>query len=550
MQRIDPPRPVDAAQRLQDVALRLRLHGPSRPAGDDFTAALDELSALAEELSAGQSAPGGQVYLEEVHAEAQTQRLRYQELFDFAPDGYLVTDSRGLIQEANHAAALLLRARKDFLVGKPLPFFVAAGWRSAFYARLGRLSPVSSVEHWETCFHPPHAQPRDVALTVTAFPGLEGRPAGYRWLLRDVTPRRRAEQALRAEKDFADSLVASVEAIVLVVGPEGRIVRSNPYLETASGYTMDELRDRDWCDLLPEVDRGPARGMVREALASGIGKGGALGLATRGGRVRAVAWSAKVLRSGNSEPEVVLLGQDVTDLQEAQEKALQAERLAAIGQMVAGLAHESRNALQRMQACLSVLGLRFRGQEEPLDLLDRLQKAQDDLHRLFNEVQAYAAPLRLEREVCDLSEVWKAAWADLAPLRQGREATLREELGGTDLRCAGSPFHLKQVFRNLLENALSMVVGPVTIRARCSEAELDGQEAVRVAVCDNGPGFKDDDRGKAFDPFFTTKVRGTGLGLAICKRIVEAHGGRIAVGAGGGPGAVLVVTLPRGKEEG
>jgi hypothetical protein len=89
------------------------------------------------------------------------------------------------------------------------------------------------------------------------------------------------------------------------------------------------------------------------------------------------------------------------DLKEAQKKALQAERLAAIGQMVAGLAHESRNALQRADACAERLRWRLQGQPEALDLVARIRQAQDDLRRLFDDVREYAAPIQLEPEVCD-----------------------------------------------------------------------------------------------------------------------------------------------------
>jgi signal transduction histidine kinase len=234
-----------------------------------------------------------------------------------------------------------------------------------------------------------------------------------------------------------------------------------------------------------------------------------------------------------------------TELRDAQTKALQAERLAAIGQMVAGLAHESRNALQRIQAGLTRLDLRLQEQPEALSLVNNIQKAQDDLHRLFEEVREYAAPIRLEPRPSNLDQVWREAWAELEPAREGREAELWEEGGGVDLHCVASPFHLKRVFLNLFHNALTAAGGPVRIVMRCSEAEVEGRAGIRVSVCDNGPGFARVERQKAFEPFFTTKVKGTGLGLPVSRRIVEAHGGKIDVGTDGGPGAEIVVTLPR-----
>jgi signal transduction histidine kinase len=217
-------------------------------------------------------------------------------------------------------------------------------------------------------------------------------------------------------------------------------------------------------------------------------------------------------------------------LQQAQEQALQSERLAAIGQMMTGLAHESGNALARSKACLEMLAWEVEDKPEALELIDRIQKAQNHLKHLYEEVRGYAAPIKLDCEVWDLSGIWRQAWENLSVSRQGRDASLSEETGGLDLQCAVDQFRLEQVFRNILENALAACPDPVRIEVRCSEALLDGQPAVRVALQDNGPGLSAEQRRRIFDPFFTTKTKGTGLGMAIAKRIVEAHGGRIAVG--------------------
>ncbi len=154
-----------------------------------------------------------------------------------------------------------------------------------------------------------------------------------------------------------------------------------------------------------------------------------------------------------------MVAHDITDRKQAQERALQSERLAAIGHMVAGLAHESRNALQRSQACLDMLALKVTDRPEALNLIARIQAAQDDLQRLFEDVRNYAAPILLERRVCDLAEVWREAWASLAAARGQRPARLIEETDGFDPRCELDPFRIGQVFRNIFDNALSRQSG-------------------------------------------------------------------------------------------
>jgi signal transduction histidine kinase len=213
------------------------------------------------------------------------------------------------------------------------------------------------------------------------------------------------------------------------------------------------------------------------------------------------------------------------------EQAVQNERLAGIGQMMTGLAHESGNALARSQSCLEMLTWEVEDRPAALDLIARIQKAQDHLKQLYEEVRGYAAPLKLERDSWELSAIWRQAWGNLALQRQSRDATLQEDIGGLDLRCAVDQFRLEQVFRNVLENALAACKDPVRICVRCAATEIGGRPALLVAVRDNGPGLNAEQRQRIFEPFFTTKTKGTGLGMAIAKRIVDAHGGQISVGS-------------------
>ena len=236
---------------------------------------------------------------------------------------------------------------------------------------------------------------------------------------------------------------------------------------------------------------------------------------------------------------------DVTERKSAQERLLQTERLAAIGQMVTGLAHESGNALARSRACLEMLALEVEDRPEAVDLVSRTMLAQDHLQQLYEEVRGYASPLRLEREKLNLQATWRQVWANLELLRRGRDVCLREETGGLGQDCTFDLFRLQQVFRNIMENSLAACRDPVEITVSCSEASLKGRPAIRIAVRDNGPGLSAEQRQRIFEPFFTTKTKGTGLGMAIAARIVEAHGGRMIVGPGTACGAEILITLPR-----
>jgi PAS domain S-box-containing protein len=234
------------------------------------------------------------------------------------------------------------------------------------------------------------------------------------------------------------------------------------------------------------------------------------------------------------------------ELKASQERAVQAERLAAIGQTVTALAHEGRGALQRANACLTMLDWKLEGRPEEVELSGRVRQALGDLERLFEDVRTYAAPVQLDKKPCDLRQVWREAWAQATARCVERSAHFSEDGAGTARLCQADPFRLGQVFLNLFANALDACPDPVRVTITCEEAALGGRPAVRVAVRDNGPGFPAEYRGRAFEPFRTTKAKGTGLGLAISRRLVEAHGGEVSVGEAAGGGAEVVLTLPLG----
>jgi signal transduction histidine kinase len=240
----------------------------------------------------------------------------------------------------------------------------------------------------------------------------------------------------------------------------------------------------------------------------------------------------------------------VLKLQEMEQRTLQSERLAAIGQMIAVLTHESGNALARSQVLLANLADEVRDRPGAIELIAHLQKAQGDLRRLYEEVRNYAAPIKLEFMPWDLGAIWRQAWAKIVAAHSADQpAVLSEGIRGVDLVCETDNFRLDQVFRNLFENSLAACSPPAKIEIACTNALLNGRPALRIAVRDNGPGLKPADRLKVFAPFYTTKKKGTGLGMAIAKRIVEAHSGEITVGEVA-QGAEFILTLPRSRSTG
>ncbi len=234
---------------------------------------------------------------------------------------------------------------------------------------------------------------------------------------------------------------------------------------------------------------------------------------------------------------------DITARKHAEERARQSERLAAIGETMTALVHESRNALQRSKACLEMLTLELEHQPEPLQLVSRAQRAQDDLHRLYEEVRQWAAPMNLRREPCNLRELWAEVWNQVSQARPALSTQLVEEIT-CEACCHVDRFVMGQVFRNIFENAIEVSPADAPITVVCTPSTIGNGSELVITISDQGPGLTAEQQKRIFEPFFTTKAKGTGLGMAIASRIVQSHGGTIT--ARSGRGAQIEITLPRG----
>jgi signal transduction histidine kinase len=230
---------------------------------------------------------------------------------------------------------------------------------------------------------------------------------------------------------------------------------------------------------------------------------------------------------------------DVTELRELEADLEERRRLAAVGEMVAGVAHEVRNPLQAV-----LLGVRRAAQgsddKRVLSALQGAREGADQIERLVNDLLSFSKRLSLTLSTISAAALLESAVSSCAGHFEGREPPQWSVEGGESLRFRGDAFRMTQVLRNLVENAAEAAAGgAVAIHARPL-----GTTSVEIAVTDHGPGLPDEVRARLFEPFVTTKAGGTGLGLAIARRLVEAHGGRIQFESAAGGGTCVRLTLP------
>jgi PAS domain S-box-containing protein len=413
--------------------------------------------------------------------------------------------------------------------------------------------------------------PQAPVVIVTGHPDIHAviqalRRGAYDYLLKPINPdilratlarvarHQQTEDALRRSEEQRQLLAEAVrnlaEGVIITdaeLDPPGpRILFANDAITRITGFNVDELIGNSPRVLQGRETNRATLTRLKKSLADGrTFKGEFINYRKDGTAYHVELLISPVRDEKQRITHFVAAHRDVTDLKLAEEKAVQTARLAAIGQMVAGLAHESRNALQRSQACLEMLAMEVEDRPDLLDLVARVQRAQDDLHRLYEEVRDYASPRTLRREPCDIAQVWRDTWAHVKFQAEPKQLRFHEELSCSSRICEIDEFAVGQVIRNVLENAIAASPHQGEISLFCTDTVLEGRSAICIAIRDCGPGIPPESRRRVFDPFYTTKTKGTGLGMAIAKRIVEEHGGRILVGEKASPGAEILITLPR-----
>jgi two-component system sensor histidine kinase PilS (NtrC family) len=276
--------------------------------------------------------------------------------------------------------------------------------------------------------------------------------------------------------------------------------------------------------------------------------------------------AAYILKDESGEPSGhVVIFQDVTQVVEMEGELRRSERMAAVGQLSASLAHEVRNPLAAISGSIQMLQGRlpdFDGSREPGKLMEIALREIDRLDRLIADFLGYARPGPLNLRAVGVAEVLDDV---LEIFEAGRPETVEVHTDlEADLAVRADPDQLRQVLWNLAINAAQAMPdgGVLALSGRrmpceasqesSAEDRKDGEDqsklnSIEISVADEGVGIAADDLARIFDPFFTTKREGSGLGLATVHRIVANHGGSVRVESKLGAGTTIRVRLPEAE---
>lgn len=396
----------------------------------------------------------------------------------------------------------------------------------------------------------------------------EGRIEAICGFVRDITELRLAEEHLRHQQDFADSLADLAPAIILVMDLEGRVIRYNRYVEELTGIPLTDARGRDWFErfLPPDESDRVKRFYVQEATGRET-SGSINGVRCRDGGHRQVQWHSRPLRGPEGTPfQVLAVGLDITERLRAEEERrrlerdmMHAQKLESLGVLAGGIAHDFNNILVSVMGHASLAYPDVPPESPPAEALRRIEIAASRASDLCNQLLAYSGHGTLTRENLDLNALVTET-LDLLRVSVAKNAVLAWEPGLEPMRMEGDATQIRQVILNLVTNA-SEAIGTAHGRITLTTAPCDlaspprGEHFVtdppkpgsycRIQVADTGLGMDDATLARIFDPFFSTKFPGRGLGLSAVLGIVREHGGALSVRSAPGHGTTFMVLLPR-----
>ena len=473
---------------------------------------------------------------------------RYRELFGNIQEGLFFAHPGGGFVEVNDALVRMLgySTREELLqveVGTQV-----FGSAERYHAFAAPMQAHGVVRNHEEALRRKDGTTVHVLINAFAVRDAQGRITQYRGLMLDISDLKAFQAELQRERDFSGKILNNTQSLILVTDTAGLVSYANRRWQFM-GYEQQQVLGSRLEQLVAPVRR-QALNDAFAAIVSGQQVDNLDLQVLRGdGRVGHFSVNLSPMRDelGNVTSIVVVMS-DITDAAALQGKLMHAEKMAAVGQLVSGVAHEVNNPLT---AILGFADLLMENEEIPeaarKDLRVILQEAQRT-KQIVQNLLSFARQMPPQRKPVDINSILRRTLQLRTYDFQSHGVEVLEELDQNLPYVIGDSHQLQQVFLNIVNNAYDAVreTGRPA-RIQIKTRDQDGQ--VEVSFRDNGHGISQPDR--IFDPFFTTKEvgKGTGLGLSICYGIVHEHGGEILChNNAGADGATFIVRFPAASE--
>jgi two-component system sensor histidine kinase HydH len=353
---------------------------------------------------------------------------------------------------------------------------------------------------------------------------------------------RAARISLSRIKAFSDSLVENMPIGLVATDAGGRLNAFNQTAEAILKRTAGEVLGKPAEEILP----GSCRELFRTLAAERRLIEREIDCAVAEGRTIPLEVIATTLREEDGAfLGHVILFRDMTEIRRLEEEVARSRRLASLGSLAAGVAHEIRNPLSSIKGFATWFRERYRDNPEGRETAEVMIREVDRLNRVITQLLEFARPLTMNRVPTTLPAVIRHALKMVEGEARKKGVALETDLSAEIGEVPLDADRMTQVFLNLCLNAIAaMEAGGVL---RVSLARRD-ERTVRITVADTGIGIPKEDLPRVFDPYFTTRSSGTGLGLAIVQKIVEAHGGEVRLESEPGKGTTATILLPKKTE--
>jgi two-component system sensor histidine kinase HydH len=352
-----------------------------------------------------------------------------------------------------------------------------------------------------------------------------------------------AQKNLQDTTAYADEIVTHLPVGLIATDPSGRIAFYNAAAERLTGLDLGALRGKRAEENLPGILCG-----LKEALERGetILEEEMACQTPEGAEIPVSVSAVRIVNADDEHVGEVLILRDLGEVRRLQDEVRRQEKLAAIGGLAAGVAHEIRNPLSSIKALATFFAGQFDPGSEGREAADVMAQEVDRLNRAITELLEFARPTDVKLKRTDLKPLIERSLQLVRQDAADRDVRIETIIGEDRCPAWVDPDRFSQCLLNLHLNAIEAMENGGTLTVRCRT--IRGRY-LEIAVADTGPGIAPEHRKQIFDPYFTTKPKGTGLGLAIVHKIVEAHEGRLLLESGAGRGSCFTLRLPCRPEE-
>jgi PAS domain S-box-containing protein len=477
---------------------------------------------------------------------------RYRTILEEMEEGYYEVDLAGTFTFVNDAMSRILGYSRDELIGMNYKVYTPKENAKPIFQAYNRVYRTGEPLKWY-----PMAEVRKDGTLILAEDSVlpllneKGEVIGFRGISRNVTERKKAEEALRQSEERYRAILEEMQDSYFEVDLGGHITFINSAGCRHLGYSMEELigKRMSYKDFTDEDYIKSIFQTFNEVYRTGVpNKGFNWKIIRKDGSAGFIDNSVSPLR--NAKGEVIGfsgVGRDVTERRKIEEQLILTDRLASVGQLAAGIAHELNNPLTGVIGFSDLLLER----DLPADVKEDLETVNQEAKRAVNIVKgllAFAREQRTEKTLVNINTIIQGVLQIRSYEQRVSNIEVAARLAPALSQVMGNGVQLQQVFINIIVNAEQAMI-EAHGRGKLTIVTEQVGEIVRASITDDGPGISPDNMKQLFTPFFTTREvgKGTGLGLSICHGIVTEHGGKLYAESKLGKGATFVVELPISK---